>query len=149
MKKSLLILLLAAITVGASAQVNVERKDKNHDHTCVINDRAYGNNDDAYERDRNDKSYKKNKNYKKDNNDRDDQYGQDRDDNDDRKYKKEKGYGKQSKNIPTHVAKSFYNDYPNAKSVTWTNANGYRTATFVNGIFRPTATYNANGVRKY
>lgn len=54
---------------------------------------------------------------------------------------------KPSKNQPAKVREAFKRDYPNAVNVRWTKCRGDWTATF-NGIFRSTAVYHANGIRK-
>lgn len=170
MKKSLLILLLAGFAVGASAQKKGDHHDRQHSKdqgdNRSVNDRKYHHDDDDHDRGRHDKSFKKNKKNKHDNGNH---YGQIRNQNGDRRYNRNTrgnrtvnnngntngntngtvyDNGNQGNNVPAAVTRSFYNDYPRAKSVTWTYANGYWTANFVNGLFRPTATYDANGVRR-
>ncbi len=56
--------------------------------------------------------------------------------------------GKYSKNQPAKVRAAFQQDYPNASNVVWTKYRGDWTATFNNGLIRPTAVYHANGQRK-
>ncbi len=76
------------------------------------------------------------------------------DDDDDRNGRYEnnrgnQGNGKYSKNVPTRVHQAFYNDYPNARDVSWTKNRGTWTAHFDGGLFGGTrsATYHANGNR--
>src|SRR6185369_6616794 len=53
-----------------------------------------------------------------------------------------------SKNQPAKVTAAFNKDYPGAVNPRWTKCRGDWTATFNNGIFRSTAVYHANGDRK-
>lgn len=132
MKKSLLILFFAAVSAGAFAQVKVTKKDKNNNENTQVNtNRDNNDRDDVYydNDDKKDKSYKKNKNKNKN-----------------KDYSN--GYGKNSKHIPTKVARAFNNDYPHATNVSWTKSRGDWTARFGNGRYQSSATYHANGERR-
>ncbi len=150
MKKSLLILLLAAITAGAFAQENKDHYEKNHgDDNRESNHKKYENDDD-HDNGRHDKSFKKDKKNKKDNDRRDYQNRQNRNNNVVYKNTQSNGTVNQgnTNTVPSVVTRSFYNDYPAAKGVVWIKGNGYWTASFVKGIFRPTASYYNNGQRR-
>lgn len=157
MKKTLLILFFAAFAVGVNAQG--KSKNKHHDDNRVVNGKSYEHDDDDDDHDRDHKDKvkheKKNKKYYKNKNYKNGQYahrrvnrGADRPVNGSNgNNTQNNGQVNNSNGVPNVVVRAFNQDHPNAQGVVWTTANGYWTASYVNGIFRPTATYKSNGQR--
>jgi len=152
MRKTLLILFFASLAIG----VNAQEKKKHHGDNKVENGKKYEHDDDdhdTYHHDK-DKHKKKNKKYYKNRNYKNGQYAHRPNRGADRKVNSSSGNNPQkngqvnnSNGVPNVVVRSFNQDHPNAQGVVWTTANGNWTASYVNGIFRPTATYKSNGQR--
>jgi len=152
MKKTLLILFFAAFAAGTNAQ----EKEKNHPDNRASNGKHYEHNDDNdHDKDHDGKHDKKNKKYKKNKNYKNGKYANQPDKRrDERSVGKGKGNNPKTNGqenngtgVPNVVVRAFNQDHPNAQGVNWTTSNGLWTASYVNGIFRPTATYRSNGQR--
>jgi len=136
MKKIIIVLLSAVISLSISAQGNGKGKSKDNPSQSV----DHGNSQKNKEKDKDNGKMKG------------DSPGQSAKDKD-HDIKVWEGVGdkscmKPSKNQPAKVRESFQHDYPNAFNVQWTKCRGDWTATFNGGIFRSTAVYHANGDRK-
>jgi len=128
MKKTFLLLLAAAFSIGVSAQGNSGNKGKDKEKNKTNAPQTQPGNSNA--------NTDKGKN---------DQY--------DRKVwdgiaDPNSSCMKASKNQPAKVRASFQRDYPYAVNVFWTKCRGDWTASFNSGLFRSTAVYHANGDRR-
>lgn len=125
MKK--LLILTAAFTIALSGMAQDKHKGKGHDKDK-------------------DKSEHHDKNKSDDRDDDDERNDRNRSDDNDESNRRKNG-SKISKNVPAKVRVSFNRDYPNATNVSWTKNKNFWTASFLNGVFRNSVTYAANGQR--